>query len=640
MRRILLAVIMLLAMASTAWADGQYGITSETMHQNGEAYEFEGSVYMTQGDSYMLADAMLFTKEPDKLDAKGNFVYEDKFVLIKAGRAVIDLQTNTGTIYDALVFIKQEKVTIKGIVIHKGPNDTYKIDSATATTCTDPQPAWCLEAHDIDVTINGWLTAHDTKLIADGVPVLYTPYMIAPVLKDRQSGFLSPSIGYSSDKGFLYSQPYFWAISDNRDATIAVDAYGKRGIGIDLEHRYVMQSGLNGNLNFYGIADSKTDDTYTRTDSWHRWGDSFMHVNMVNHNDFYRIFADRRDERTARYLQSDAETSMWSGPVRLYAAASIYQDLLEDSRDTEVVNRLPELGAYMKPQELGPVLLSTGAGAVNFEQEDGARGQRYESWARIYHSMGLGLVLSQEAEGRAYAYELQDNGEGHKEEDVAAIGSYAATLAATYARSYEGGMRHFIEPSLQYKLAGRTGDDVPMFDYEDTVGDSSTLSFAVMNRLKFSNREIDVLITQPYDFRDQNGSFAPLELSASYWHQKQDYMSMSIKYDHAAGEVSSAAVVAKLAYDLFTVNFSESYDLASDIATHKLGFEYAPNGTMTLKSGVSFDKEYTNRPEEVYATVDYHTQCWGFVLTTSYHNEEFSVRLTINLFGLGSYTVK
>ena len=64
------------------------------------------------------------------------------------------------------------------------------------------------------ITTPGWRSS--------AFPVIFTPYfsMPDPSVK-RRSGFLTPVIGQSTNLGFQYQQPYFWAIAPDKDLTIS-----------------------------------------------------------------------------------------------------------------------------------------------------------------------------------------------------------------------------------------------------------------------------------------------------------------------------------------------------------------------------------------------------------------------------------
>ena len=50
----------------------------------------------------------------------------------------------------------------------------------------------------------------------------------------------------ASTRGFGLHLPFFWAISENRDATFVLDAYSKVGIGEGMEYRFVEPGDVKG----------------------------------------------------------------------------------------------------------------------------------------------------------------------------------------------------------------------------------------------------------------------------------------------------------------------------------------------------------------------------------------------------------
>jgi hypothetical protein len=83
------------------------------------------------------------------------------------------------------------------------------------------------------------------------VPIFYLPYFRYPLDKERSTGFLTPQIGYTAVKGFFLSESFYWAISRNMDATLAVDSYSSKGLGGGLEYRYMFGEGTGGEARLY-----------------------------------------------------------------------------------------------------------------------------------------------------------------------------------------------------------------------------------------------------------------------------------------------------------------------------------------------------------------------------------------------------
>ena len=86
-----------------------------------------------------------------------------------------------------------------------------------------------------------------------GVPLAYLPVFEVPdPTVKRKSGFLVPSIGYTSNLGFSTRVPYYFALSPTFDLTVAASGYTKQGFLGEAEWRQRFNSGEY-NLKIAGI---------------------------------------------------------------------------------------------------------------------------------------------------------------------------------------------------------------------------------------------------------------------------------------------------------------------------------------------------------------------------------------------------
>ncbi len=146
------------------------------------------------------------------------------------------------------------------------------IHDGNYTTCqrTDEagwQPDWILRARTIRLdraTETG--VAENAVLEFKGVPILPVPRLSFPLSERRKSGLLPPTIGIDSVSGVAYSQPYYWNIAPNRDATITPTVLSKRGVNLGGEFRY-LEPTYSGSL----MADYLPGDRLRDRDRW-AWG--------------------------------------------------------------------------------------------------------------------------------------------------------------------------------------------------------------------------------------------------------------------------------------------------------------------------------------------------------------------------------
>jgi LPS-assembly protein len=105
------------------------------------------------------------------------------------------------------------------------------------------------------------------------IPLIpFLPYFAAAIRRERQTGFLFPKFGSSGEKGFYTEIPFFWAISDSEDATIAPIVYAKRGIGTSAEYRYVLSEQQRGTAAGFLLQEVFKHDATRGDFSWrHDW---------------------------------------------------------------------------------------------------------------------------------------------------------------------------------------------------------------------------------------------------------------------------------------------------------------------------------------------------------------------------------
>ncbi|MCQ5167731.1 putative LPS assembly protein LptD, partial [Roseburia hominis] len=85
--------------------------------------------------------------------------------------------------------------------------------------------------------------ATNVTLRVKDIPILYTPYIYFPIDDRRQSGFLPPTIGTSTDTGFTLVTPYYFNLAPNYDATLYPRYMSKRGMLVEGEFLHSTWSG-------------------------------------------------------------------------------------------------------------------------------------------------------------------------------------------------------------------------------------------------------------------------------------------------------------------------------------------------------------------------------------------------------------
>lgn len=209
-------------------------------------YSAEGEVEITRGETRLMADRVTLNANTLVAEAQGRVRLSSPAQVITGKSMLVDLNNNTGKIYDGRIFIKTTNYYISGGEIAKTGKDTYHIQKGAFTTCEGANPAWQVTGEDMKVTVEGYGTVTNGAFRVKGVPILWAPYLVFPAKVKRQSGMLSPSFAQTQRDGFSFSLPYYQTLGDDQDATLVLNYYSKRGLDVGLEYRYALDDQSKG----------------------------------------------------------------------------------------------------------------------------------------------------------------------------------------------------------------------------------------------------------------------------------------------------------------------------------------------------------------------------------------------------------
>lgn len=147
---------------------------------------------------------------------------------------------------------------LEGEEITRVQGNDYEARNALFTPCfceKDESPAWAFRADRVEAQVGGYADLHHPVLEIKGIPVLYLPYLKIPLKDRRQSGFLLPTIGYEKRSGNTFSQPVYFDLGADADATFTMDVYENRGTRLGLEYRIQQREYSGWDLKIEGIRD-------------------------------------------------------------------------------------------------------------------------------------------------------------------------------------------------------------------------------------------------------------------------------------------------------------------------------------------------------------------------------------------------
>lgn len=223
---------------------------SVSFYQN-QRSTLSGNVEIQQTQSIVNAQTAYVYRDPKtnqvtKIEFLENVRYLEPGKLMIARKATINPQDKSGQTEDVLYRFNTDRSKAvlpawgRARLIQRFANKNYLLQHVTYTTCAPQDKAWDIQADSIVIDdANAKGVARNAIVRINEWPVFYTPYLSFPTNKDRKSGFLMPTGGYSNVGGFDLGLPYYWNIAPNYDMTIVPHAYTERGVMMGGEYRYL-----------------------------------------------------------------------------------------------------------------------------------------------------------------------------------------------------------------------------------------------------------------------------------------------------------------------------------------------------------------------------------------------------------------
>ncbi|WP_429068355.1 LPS assembly protein LptD [Aeromonas bestiarum] len=258
----------------------------------------QGGTAVYQGDVKVRQGVRKFDSDYAELDQKsrdviaiGNIYYNDGQITVTSDKT---LKSNLDTKNSEL---EEGKYQVHGSPVRGSAdrvtmtnnNQNITLEGAQYTTCPPGQEVWTLKAGSIDIDqTEVFGEAWNASLWLYDYPVFYFPYINFPIKDERKTGLLYPGYTQSSKNGMDITQPFYWNIAPNYDATITSRFMDRRGLMEQVEFRYMPDPTHVGSLYFENLANDKQyDETPSLNDylsDGHRYLLNARHTSMFMDN--------------------------------------------------------------------------------------------------------------------------------------------------------------------------------------------------------------------------------------------------------------------------------------------------------------------------------------------------------------------
>jgi LPS-assembly protein len=664
-----------------------------------QRYEGHGQVMLTRGDLSLKADHARLNMVTKDVMAWGNVVLREGEDVLECERLEVNLDTRLGKVHQARLFVKDQNVHITGQEADKLGENRYQIRDGTLTTCDGEHPPWKISAKELEVTMGGMGYSKGSVFYLEDIPVLYFPWAVFPVRMERQTGFLIPRVGNSSDYGPEVRTAFYWAMAKNMDATFYLDRLGDhrgRGWQEGLEYRYAFAKETKGETSAYFIDDQVFEenrysvfnkhqqklpyDVYLKTD-----------LNYVSDKDYPRDFDENLPDSTgidSRSLQTVRSVAFggknWER-FSFLAEGMAFQDLTQTS-SVETIQKLPQVSFFAQPQTFlgSPLFFDLSSSYVNFWREQGTKAHRIDLFPRLSYPLRVldVLKLQPEAGLRETVYRPYDDPSDEQDEwKSREIPEASVQLSTEFYRVVNASpsssisnlfnvarWMHTVEPWVSYQYSDRVDqEELPLFDDIDRISYTNAIAYGLTQRLvgkparegvESGPREYGKLkIFQSYSFgdpydTDRNGKerfFS--DVFAEMWWRFNPYLSAYADigvspYDGDVNRLDGVITLRDRRNDALQVEYHRTKNKLNpqnDIEAINLTGRFKTINPLYLHGSMRYNLQDSTWVEKILG-LEYQAQCWvlGVVVeekgstTTSTKSTERTANLYLTLRGIGS----
>ncbi len=498
--------------------------------------EAEGNVHMRRRGEAIFSDYLYYAFPEQELTATGNMRFEHHGDVLTGDKLSYNLQRESGYVDKPTYSFPRYRARGSAGKLIIESRDRYKVEKATYTNCEVGDDDWFIKVDRLELDRRRDIgVARNATVVFKGVPMLYSPYLDFALSGRRKTGLLAPTVGSTGQSGFEFTQPFYWNIAPNRDATVAPRFLARRGTLLNSEVRY-LEPNLSGEARGEYLPDDRLKDESRYGYSWqHRqvFGYGFsgaFDIQGVSDDTYFTDLSDRIAATSQTNLPRDGNLfyggDWWSASARMQEFqtlqdplapvvppyARVPQLLLSANRQTSYIADLGMYGEY-----------------VDFNHPTLLNAQRQI----LYPSLSLPLQTSffYVTPKVGYHYTRYAFEGANVPDETRELPIYSLDSAVTFERRANFRGRDFIqtlEPRLYYvNIPFRKQDQLPNFDTAladfnlaqiftenqftggDRINDADQLTAAVTSRYidpQDGNEQLRFTVGQRYFFKEQQVS--------------------------------------------------------------------------------------------------------------------------------------
>lgn len=253
------------ATSKTAFLYGNSSVKYENMDLASE------KIYMNLDSSLVHATGIRDTADTTGLKLTGTPVFTMGADSYESDTMAFNFKTKKGLI--SSVYTEQQDGFLRSELAKRNDNGEIYLQHGRYTTCDAPHPDFYIALSRAKVRPGKDVIFGPAYLVVADVPLpLAIPYGFFPFTKSYSSGFIMPTYGDESDRGFyLRDGGYYFAVSDKWDLKLLGEIYTKGSWGVSAASNYNKRYKYSGSF-LFSYQDTRTGEKgmpdYSRQESF------------------------------------------------------------------------------------------------------------------------------------------------------------------------------------------------------------------------------------------------------------------------------------------------------------------------------------------------------------------------------------
>ena len=562
----------------------------------------------------------------------------------------IEIHTDTKEVtFDELFLVSENDVWIFSDNAYK-KDANYTLGTSVLSSCEVTDPLWKMvfsrSLYDSDTN---YIKIYGAKVYLWDIPMFYTPYLAFSTDRERTSGLLFPAFGYSSNEGFLYEQPIYWAISPSMDMEFNPQIRTSRSVGMYSTLRFVDSAYSYGKLRAGYFKDKQSYvDQYNQPNDSHygfefNYESSKVFANALPQGFIDGLYVNTTYLNDIDYLnlqQSHMEhfglIPLQESRVNYFAYNNDYYTGLnakyfidtrkEDNDDTLQILPSVQLHKYLNHFIWDNLTYSADFIMKNYDRKEGVTLRQAElkiplefttSFFDDFFNLSLGEELY-------YSKFFFGNGDYLYDDYEYYSNIHKVKLFTDLTKKYDGFM-HVLQPSLEYIKPGSEHQSPVSFP---SLSDEQQELFAVglpeeqyafrlsqyfydeNMKLKFYQR-----FTQSY-YLDRDYELGDMSNEMKYNWKKWNFYN-NTTYSHEYGKIRESSSYITLHKSEYYFSAGHTYKQilpdrpnSSSANDARFYFGYSLNKQVKLNGGFTYDVDDASSKQWRFGG-SYHRDCWS-----------------------------